>query len=131
MIRRRRGRASPVAADGDLVIDGRIRARLLGLPLLDLDAHVVVGPARTHRPASAPAAPLATSQPSGRPAVRPSAGSAVVGTDSVAPNGSHPSALGRAVRLLGEGSTALDDARRIRRRALAAPGASSSSVADS
>lgn len=119
MIRRRRsGRTSPVAADGDLVIDGRIRARLLGLPLLDLDAHVVVGPARSRAVASAASrqtAPEATvSTPTWRaPAV-----------DGVGGNGATPSALGRAVRLLGEGSTALDDARRIRRRALTAPPAS-------
>ena len=46
---RRRGRRAerlPVGRLGDRVIDGRVRARLLGLPLLDIDAHVVVATAR-------------------------------------------------------------------------------------
>jgi len=118
--RRRSGRTSPVAADGDLVIDGRIRARLLGLPLLDLDAHVVVGPARVRPAGSSAAAKPAVTRPTGRAAMRPVAGRASI-EDGVEVNGSRASALGRAVRLLGEGSTALDDARRIRRQALTAP----------
>ena len=45
---RRRGRRAerlPVVRRGDRVIDGRVRASLLGLPLLDIDAHVVVATA--------------------------------------------------------------------------------------
>lgn len=118
MIRRRRpGSTSPAAAEGDLVIDGRIRARLLGLPLLDLDAHVVVGPARP-RPVATSASPDRAR--SSRAAALPPARTAVL-VDGPGPNGSRPSALSRAMRLLGEGSTALDDARRIRRQALTAP----------
>lgn len=131
MIRRRRhGRPAPVAVDGDLVIDGRIRARLVGLPLLDLDAHVVVGTARVRPTGSRSLTPAATPRPArgaavASPAGRTPAGRAPVGyarVESDAGADGHPSsALGRAVRLLGEGSTALDDARRIRRRAPATP----------
>ena len=49
---RRRGRRAerlPVVRRGDRVIDGRVRARLLGLPVLDIDAHVVVATAATGR----------------------------------------------------------------------------------
>lgn len=79
---------------GDTVIDGRVRARLLGLTLLDLDAHVVV--------ATAPG-PRADSVESTRRSTR-----AVPASD-----GHAPPELARAVRLLAEGTTALDDARRI------------------
>jgi hypothetical protein len=80
---------------GDTVIDGRVRARLLGLTLLELDAHVVVATA------------------SGAPAV--GASRPAQGTRAVARADGHaPPELARAVRLLAEGSTALDDARRIR-----------------
>jgi hypothetical protein len=122
VIRRRRpGRTSPAAADGDLVIDGRIRARVLGLPLLDLDAHVVVGPARVRPTASA--SPRQVTPPArGRANTLPPTPRAAL-VDGTGADGSRPSALGRAVRLLGEGSTALDDARRIRRQALTAPAA--------
>jgi hypothetical protein len=98
---RRRGRHTqrfPVVRPGDRVIDGRVRARLLGLPLLDLDAHVVVATARDGSgrdviDAGAPA----------RRAVR-----------DVRTDGSAPPELIRAVRLLAEGTSALDDARRLR-----------------
>ena len=94
---RRRGRRAerlPVVRRGDRVIDGRVRARLLGLPLLDIDAHVVVATAgeggggrmiESHEPMlrAAPA------------------------------DGAAPPELARAVRLLAEGSSALDDARRL------------------
>jgi hypothetical protein len=95
---RRRGRRAerlPVVRRGDRVIDGRVRARLLGLPLLDLDAHVVVATAR---------------EGGGRrvieseePMLRPTHG-----------DGTAPPELARAVRLLAQGSSALDDARRLR-----------------
>ena len=109
-----------VAADGDIVIDGRIRARLLGLRLLDLDAHVVVGPARTRpTPAQEPpprAVPRETARRA-RAAVPPAAPSRAQPLGGAAGNGL-PTPLGRAVRLLGEGSSALDDARRIRWNAI-------------
>jgi hypothetical protein len=106
-VRRRRdgGPAPAVARDGDKVIDGRVSARLLGLHLLELEAHVVVATARA-RPATA------------SPAPSPGAGGAREGRLPPATDGARPHALSRAVRLLGEGSSALDDARRIHRRAL-------------
>jgi hypothetical protein len=102
-----------VARDGDLVIGAQVRARLLGLHLLDLDAHVVVATARDEAGGTAPA--------------RRGAGAAAVGRS----RGARPSdgdarptprpALSRAVRLLGEGSSALDDARVMRRQVRIAP----------
>jgi hypothetical protein len=98
---RRRGRRSnqhPIVRRGDRVIDGRIRARLLGLPLLDLDAHVVVSTAwdGTSRDVIEADKPILR-------AARP-----------VRADGTAPPELVRAVRLLAEGTTALDDARRLR-----------------
>ena len=74
-------RRPAITCDGDLIIDGHVRLRLLGLPLLDLDAHVVVAPARpamtgpASAPGSAPPGPAAQRQcrpcaaaPGGRPA---------------------------------------------------------------
>jgi hypothetical protein len=76
-----------------VVIEGRLTARLLGLPLLAIDAHVVVAPASAGRHGALP----------------------VRGTPVTADG--HGPALRRAARLLAEGSSALDDARRIRRQA--------------
>jgi hypothetical protein len=97
---RRRGRRTdrlPVVRRGDRVIDGRVRARLLGLPLLDLDAHVVVATARdgTGRDVIDADEPLRAVVP-------------------VRADGTAPPELVRAVRLLAEGTSALDDARRLR-----------------
>lgn len=97
---RRRGRRTdrlPVVRRGDRVIDGRVRARLLGLPLLDLDAHVVVATARdgTGRDVIDADEPLRAVAP-------------------VRADGTAPPELVRAVRLLAEGTSALDDARRLR-----------------
>jgi len=96
--RARRVDRLPIVRRGDRVIDGRIRARLLGLPLLDLDAHVVVSTVRdgTGRDVIEPDEPALR-------AVRP-----------VRADGSAPPEQARAVRLLAEGSSALDDARRLR-----------------
>ena len=88
---RRRARRAPVAVrEGDTVIDARVRARLLGMPLLEIDAQVVVAPQRR-----------AVAHAGAREA-------RVLPTD-----GGAPPQLGRAVRLLAEGSQALEDARRI------------------
>jgi hypothetical protein len=98
---RRRGRRAqrlPVVRRGDRVIDGRVRARLLGLPLLDLDAHVVVATARDESGRDVIGA--------GAPARR--------SVRDVRADGSAPPELVRAVRLLAEGTSALDDARRLR-----------------
>jgi hypothetical protein len=98
---RRRGRGGDrhlIVRRGDRVIDGRIRARLLGLPLLDLDAHVVVATARDGTGRDV----IEANEPA-LGAVRP-----------VRADGTAPPELVRAVRLLAEGTTALDDARRLR-----------------
>jgi len=98
---RRRGRRGDrllIVGRGDTVIDGRIRARLLGLPLLDLDAHVVVSTARDRAGRDV----IEADEPALR-AVRP-----------VRADGTAPPELVRAVRLLAEGTSALDDARRLR-----------------
>jgi hypothetical protein len=96
--RGRRGDRLQIVRRGDTVIDGRIRARLLGLPLLDLDAHVVVSTARDGTGRDV----IEANEPA-LPAARP------VGAD-----GPSPPELVRAVRLLAEGTSALDDARRLR-----------------
>lgn len=87
---RRRARRAPIAVrEGDTVIDARVRARLLGLPLLEIDAQVVVA------------------------LQRQAVAHAGVREARVLPADGAPPALGRAVRLLAEGSRALEDARRI------------------
>jgi hypothetical protein len=104
-----RRRRAAVARPGDHVIDGRLTARLLGLRLLDIDAHVVVGVASdaTLAPRPASDATLAA-RPAREARSRPAPAAASV--DGQAP------ALRRAVRLLDEGSASLEDARRIRHR---------------
>jgi hypothetical protein len=95
---RRRGRRAkrpPVVRRGDRVIDGRVRARLLGLPLLDIDAHFVVSTAPDGTEATAIGPDVRARRP-------------------VRADGSAPPELARAMRLLAEGSSALDDARRLR-----------------
>ena len=88
-----------VPQPGDLVIDGHVRARLLGLQLLELEAHVVVGTAPPV-PAATPAAEADGAHGRSRRPARP------VDRDALP--------LARAQRLLAEGSTVLADARRIR-----------------
>jgi hypothetical protein len=96
---RRRGRRADrppvVVRGGDRVIDARVRARLLGLPLLDIDAQIVVATAREGTEATL----IGPDERARRP----------VRTDGAAPPG-----LAHAVRLLAEGSSALDAARRLR-----------------
>lgn len=93
-----RGRRPPVVPrPGDLVIDGHVRARLLGLRLLELDTHIVVGNApRAPSRGIAPFDGAARATPAGQPA--------------------DPDALplAQAQRLLAEGSTVLAGARRMR-----------------
>lgn len=94
---RGRGRRPIVARDGDRIIDGRVRARLLGLPLLDIEAQVVVATV-------------------GRPL---EAGQMEPGERRVLPapvDGETSAALDRAMHLLADGASALDDARRMHRR---------------
>lgn len=100
---RGRGREPRTARPGDLVIDGRLRARLLGLSLLEIDAHVVVAEARTPRavrPAGAPS--LRETGRASEPGIRRRVGS---GADGPA-----PPELAYAVRLIAEGSSLLDEA---------------------
>jgi hypothetical protein len=86
-----------VPQPGDLVIDGHVRARLLGLPLLELDAHVVVGNAQP-RPAATEAVVL------------DGARGVITAGDGV---DREALPLARAQRLLAEGSSVLAEARRI------------------
>lgn len=99
MPRRGRGRrrALVVPQPGDLVIDGHVRARLLGFRLLELDAHLVVGNARA-RPAATPAAGVDGAR-------------RVVTAGEADDRNALP--LARAQRLLVEGSSVLAEARRI------------------
>lgn len=112
----RRGRGStPTARDGDLIIDGHIRARVLGLPLLDLDAHVVVTPARPALPAPGGPRPRRLTPPrSGRGAgdgdrARPPA----LARPRAALGMPTPPRLAHAEHLLAEGTDLLDEASRI------------------
>jgi hypothetical protein len=97
---RRAGRPPVAVRRGDRVIDARVQARLLGLHLLDIDAQVIVATARDgtteHEPVTAATGRAGRSRDGRLP-----------------PDGSTPE-LARAVRLLAEGSNALDDARRLR-----------------
>jgi hypothetical protein len=105
MGRRARARRQPMMArEGDLIIDARVGARLLGMPLLTLDAHVVVAPAR----------PALTVRPAGSLLPVPTGDhrrSRRTGGGSATPS---PRELARARRLLAEGSSLLDEARRLR-----------------
>jgi hypothetical protein len=95
-VRLRRARRRPLTArDGDLVVDARLHARLLGMPLLAVDARIVVAPARPALAVPASSAPRLS---------RSSDGAAA---------GAAPE-LARAVRLIAEGSGLLDEASRIR-----------------
>jgi hypothetical protein len=102
---RRRDGGPVVPGPGDLVIDGHVRARLLGLRLLELDAHVVV--------TNAPSRRAVRASPAG---VRPSpAGDGVTGSVPAAgPVDRDALPLARAQQLLAEGSSVLAGARRIR-----------------
>ena len=95
---RGRGRALVVPQPGDLVIEGRVRARLLGVRLLELDAHVVVGNARRAEAVT--------------PAARDDGSSGVIAATAAGDRDALP--LARAQRLLAEGSSVLAGARSIR-----------------
>ena len=85
--------------EGDIVIDGRLRARLLGLRLLEIDAHVVVAPARTAPIVQALSAPA---RQGGHGTDR----RIVTGSDAAS-----PPELAYAARLIAEGSDLLAQAR--------------------
>jgi hypothetical protein len=106
----RAGRRSPIARDGDLVIDGRVRARLLGLPLLDIDAHVVVTPAHAARRLR-PDDGWDGSRRRGTGTadhLQPRRGRPRIGRDARMPPG-----LARAEHLIAEGTDLIAEARRI------------------
>jgi hypothetical protein len=116
-MRRRRGPRRPpvVPGEGDLVVDARIRARLLGLHLLDLDARVIARTAGEETRGASTAIPADSTDTTGTTQI----------TDRVQrparPVGDDVGALGRpalsrAAQLLDEGSSALGDARRVRRQ---------------
>jgi hypothetical protein len=92
-----------------MVIDGHVQARLLGLRLLELDAHVVVGAApRTGAVGGAPVdARSRQRRDDAFPAAASHDGRRSGDRSDVLP-------LARAQRLLAEGSTVLAGARRIR-----------------
>jgi hypothetical protein len=94
-VRVRRVRRRPLTArDGDLVVDARIHARLLGMPLLAIDARIVVAPARPALTVPARPIPILSRSPDGdRSAAVPE--------------------LARALRLIAEGSSLLDEASRL------------------
>ena len=112
---RRRRRRAAVAHPGDMVIDGHVEARLLGVRLLELDAHVVVGNATARRPR--PGVVLAGAAPAvPRPAraERPEQRPPLEVTRSTRADGRDPLPLARAQRLVAEGSTVLAATRRMR-----------------
>jgi hypothetical protein len=95
-----------------MVIDALVRARLLGLQLLTLEARVVVGtpdgPARVVSPSlvysvADQAAPRA-------PAVAPGPGNSYL--DAAAAQAAGPARLTRAVQLVEQGADTLDRSRR-------------------
>ncbi len=90
---RRAGRRPVAPREGDVVVDARVRARLLGMPLLTIDARIVVAPARPALTVPSVSAPALTRSRDG---------------DQAAPE------LARAVRLIAEGSSLLDEASRLR-----------------
>ena len=107
---RRAGRRPANSHPGDTVIDGHIRARLLGLHLLELDAHVVVGTAGSA--GGRRDAPIDAASRGAQDVALPTA------TDRARsgppPNGRDALPLAQARRLLADGSTVLEGARRIR-----------------
>jgi hypothetical protein len=114
-MRRRRGPRRPPAAPGkgDLVVDARIRARLLGLHLLDLDARVIARTAGEETQVAATAIPADSTENT------PTRDQVQLPVRPVAEGVGSPGrpALSRAAQLLDEGSSALGDARRVRRQA--------------
>jgi hypothetical protein len=108
-------REPPVAREGDLIVDGRVRARLLGLQLLDIDAHVVVTPARPGlvgraRPVGTGERPVPSPIRPGGNRHRPGPGR---GRPRATRTGPTPPGLARAEDLIAEGTNLLDEATRI------------------
>ena len=115
-LRRQLPGAAVVAREGDLVVDGRIRARLFRLQLLNIDAHVVVTPALSS--AHVPAPPAGGAHPGRRPAPggtgRPARGDAPPPAGAGAGTRRPPPELGRAEQLIAEATSIIDEASRLR-----------------
>ena len=109
-MRRRRRFAVTTPREGDLIIDARVRARLLGLHLLDIDAQIVVAPART-APTLVPVG-VRGREGSGRAGT--SGGHEMQRRIAIPPDASAPPELAYAARLIAEGSNLLDEATRAR-----------------
>ena len=109
-MRRRRRRTPVVAREGDMVIDGHVTARLLGMRLLDLDAHVVVGAAPGGPAIAARSRPGAPALPVGGADRRSDGDRSTTGGRSRDPRALP---LARARELLSEGTSVLAEARRI------------------
>jgi hypothetical protein len=96
-----------VPREGDLIIATRVEARLLGLHLLDIDAKIVVAPARTPVVAAAVHSHGKTrSAGDGQHEVRRPM--------TISPAVQAPRDLAHAMRLIREASTLLDQAARAR-----------------
>ena len=105
-MRRSRRQQPTIPRAGDLIIDGRLRARLLGLHLLDIDAQIVVAPARPVAVAAVGSQGRAGSGRHGEHEMQRRNG--------IAPDAPAPPELAHAVRLIAEGSKLLDEAARVR-----------------
>ena len=103
----RRSRQQPtVPREGDLIIDGRLRARLLGVHLLDIDARIVVAPARTAVAVAAVGSPDRAGSGDGEHAMHR--------RTRISADAPAQPELADAVRLIAEGSKLLDEAARVR-----------------
>jgi hypothetical protein len=102
-VRRSRRRQPTIPREGDLIIDGRVRARLLGLHLLDIDAQIVVAPART-------AVAVSTVGSQGRAGSGRDGDREMHRRFAISPDAAAPPELAHAVRLIAEGSKLLDEA---------------------
>ena len=105
-MRRSRRQQPTTPRQGDLIIDGRLRARLLGLHLLDIDAQIIVAPART-------AVAVAAVGSQGRAGSGPDGDPAMHRRIAISPEAPAPPELAHAVRLIAEGSKLLDEAARV------------------
>ena len=106
-MRRSRRQQPTIPREGDLIIDGRLRARLLGLHLLDIDAQIIVAPARTAPAVAVVGTPgRAGSGRDGKPEIHRRI--------AISPDAPAPPELAHAVRLIAEGSKLLNEAARVR-----------------
>ena len=107
MRRSRRQQQPTIPREGDLIIDARVRARLLGLHLLDIDAQIVVAPAR-------PALTVTAVGARDRAVPGRDGDQAMQRRIDITSDAPAPPELADAVRLIAEGSNLLDQATRHR-----------------